>query len=393
MEKKIVFISLIVALLAIASIYVFQTYAVEEQDISYEITLSGDTTVKVPSNTYKDIIYQIKNNNNGTVKYSVGYNGNAIVKAHEDSIDPASGLIEKNSYKNIKLRIENRSEEEAVVELSTLLGFVNGGKLNVPEGTSIVSDLVVDNDIIKNTNNELYFYTEELSRDKIESIEYKTFSDIPNGMNTIDISKEENNSVRLWYTDNNGNNLYEVYIASFTGKIVLDEDASGMFKNITNISEFNLLSIDTSNVINMSSMFSGCVKLEKIDLSSFDTSKVTNMDEMFKDCSSLSVIDLKNFSSDKLLSMNKMFNGCSSLNKIDLRNFEFGKIKVELDEKLEIEKEEEKEIIKYSGVFKEVPNNCEIIIKDCIEYEEFTKNWGNDYTNLITMNNNKCESL
>lgn len=392
MEKKIVFISLIVALLAIASIYVFQTYAVEEQNINYEITLSGDTTVKVPSNTYKDIIYQIKNNNNGTVKYSVGYNGNAIVKAHEDSIDPASGLIEKNSYKNIKLRIENRSEEEATIKLSTLLGFVNGGELNVPEGTSIVSDVVIDNDIIKNTNND-YFYTEELSRDKIESIEYKTFSDIPNGMNTIDISKEENNSVRLWYTDNNGNNLYEVYIASFTGKIVLDEDASGMFKNITNISEFNLLSIDTSNVINMSSMFSGCTKLDKIDLSSFDTSKVTSMDEMFKDCSNLPVIDLKNFSSDKLLSMNKMFNGCISLNKIDLRKFIFENIKIELDEKLEIEKEGEKEIIKFSGVFKDIPNNCEIIIKDCTEYKEFTKNWGNDYTNLITMNNDKCKSL
>lgn len=392
MEKKIVFISLIVALLAIASIYVFQTYAVEEQDISYEITLSGDTTVKVPSNTYKDIIYQIKNTNNGTVKYAVGYNGNAIVKVHEDSINSVSGLIEKNSYKNIKLRIENRSEEETIVELSTLLGFVNGGELNVPEGTSIVSDLVVDNDIIKNTNND-YFYTEELSRDKIESIEYKTFFDIPNGMNTIDISKEENNSIRLWYTDNNGNNLYEVYIASFTGKIVLGEDVSGMFKNITNISSLALLSFDTSNVINMSSMFSGCVKLEKIDLSNFNTSKVTNMDEMFKDCNTISVIDLKNFSSDKLLSMNKMFNGCSSLNKIDLRNFEFGKIKVELDEKLEIEKEEAKEIIKYSGVFKEVPNECEIIIKDCTEYEEFTKNWGNDYTNLITMNNDKCKSL
>ena len=102
MKKKIVFFSIIISIIVIASIYLYRTYAADpiEPSNSYSMILSGDTTVNIPRYSYKDVIYQIKNTTDGTVNYGVGYtttNGNATVKVFTDSQDPATGTMEKNN--------------------------------------------------------------------------------------------------------------------------------------------------------------------------------------------------------------------------------------------------------------------------------------------------------
>lgn len=56
-------------------------------------------------------------------------------------------------------------------------------------------------------------------------------------------------------------------------------------ESITGISDWN-----TANVEDMSGMFSYCSKLKHLDLSGWDTSSVCDMTEMFRDCSSLSTV-------------------------------------------------------------------------------------------------------
>lgn len=147
MKKKIVFISIIISVIVIASIYLYQTYATDPvlSNDSYAITLSGDTTVSVPSFSYKDVIYQIKNTTDGTINYGVGYTsttGESNVYVWSDSTDSSSGTMQKNDYKYVKLRIDNSSNVSDIVTLSTILGYENGGDLIAPNNVTIVSEKI-----------------------------------------------------------------------------------------------------------------------------------------------------------------------------------------------------------------------------------------------------------
>ncbi len=488
MKKKIVFISIIIAIIAIASVFLYNTYATDpvSPNDSYSITLTGDTTVSVPRYSYKDIIYQIKNTNNGTVKYGVGYTsttGNSVVKVFTDSTDPATGTIEANAYKYIKIRIENRTTTADTVSLSTILGYENGGDLPTPSGTTIVTlPVVEDNPIVDNSlvsNGIQYFYINTLPRTNIESIEYKKFSDIPDGATTTDISKNKDGSVLLWYTDGETSGNYKVYIASFSGKIVADTSMEQMFNGCSILTTLDLSSFDTSNVVNMSRMFRSCSLLEELDVSSFNTSSVTNMSYMFDGCSSLKKLDLSNFDNSKassfnyflsgctsleyldvsnfsnksiqgaspgyfeglsnlktlvltnfktdtLTSMRRMFYGCSSLTSLDLSSFNTSKvtdmasmfygcsglISLNLSNfetpvltnatltfnnctsltSIDLRKADFSSVSSKSDAFKNVPNTCEVIVKDCEQYSKFRSLWNTSAFKgtLKTVNNDTC---
>ncbi len=147
MKKKIVFLSIIISIIVISAFFLYSTYATDPvpSNDSYAITLSGDTTVNIPRFSYKDIIYQIKNTTSGTVNYGVGYTsttGNSVVYIWSDSTDPATGTIEQNNYKYVKLRIENNGNDPDTVTLSTILGYENGGELIVPNSVTIVTEKI-----------------------------------------------------------------------------------------------------------------------------------------------------------------------------------------------------------------------------------------------------------
>ena len=117
------------------------------------------------------------------------------------------------------------------------------------------------------------------------------------------------------------------------------KDCSYMFYKSSYVTNIDLSSFNTQNVINMSFMFSVCSNLINIDLSSFNTQNVTNMTGMFGGCSNLTNIDLSSFNTQKVTNMSYMFYECSNLTNIDLKlNKNYGsKIQDEINkEKIKI---------------------------------------------------------
>ena len=115
-------------------------------------------------------------------------------------------------------------------------------------------------------------------------------------------------------------NLTEIDLSSFDTSNVIN--MSGMFSQCNNLTKINLSSLDTSNVINMNCMFFGCNSLTNIDLSSFDTTNVTNMRGMLSQCKNLTNIDLSSFNTQNVADMSFILSGCINLIKLNLSSFD-----------------------------------------------------------------------
>ena len=68
--------------------------------------------------------------------------------------------------------------------------------------------------------------------------------------------------------------------------------AEEMFRELSNIIEFDLFNFDTSSVESMGHKFYECSSLISINLSNFDASNVRIMFNMLQDCNSLISLDL-----------------------------------------------------------------------------------------------------
>ncbi|CCY94081.1 lipoprotein [Firmicutes bacterium CAG:884] len=127
------------------------------------------------------------------------------------------------------------------------------------------------------------------------------------------------NVVNMKYMFAKNNTLISLNLSNFNTINV--ENLEGLFYKCIGISELNLKSFNTSSVTNMSLMFSGCSSITSLDLSNFNTSSVTNMSLMFDDCSSLTSLDLSSFNTSNVTNMSFMFLGCSSLTTLNLCGF------------------------------------------------------------------------
>lgn len=149
MKKKIIIITLIM-IISISIVKLYQTYAISSitgDNDNYTVNLNGDTSVIVPANGNKTVYYKIRNTNNGTVRYGIGYKSiNAVVKVYFDSESSSTGLINKEENKFIKLYFENSSSSSETVYLTTILGYENGGNLIVPNGYNLVTKLYSRNE-------------------------------------------------------------------------------------------------------------------------------------------------------------------------------------------------------------------------------------------------------
>ena len=138
--------------------------------------------------------------------------------------------------------------------------------------------------------------------------------------------------------------------------------------------DYEISTIDTSNVANMSNMFTNCSNLTSLDLSIFNTNNVTNMSYMFSACSSLTSLNLSSFNTSSVTNMSSMFRNCSKLTNLNISNFDFTKV------------------ISYSNIFDNVPSNCEIIVKD-----DTSKEWvlaiRSDFINVKTVVEKEAEMV
>lgn len=182
------------------------------------------------------------------------------------------------------------------------------------------------------------FLNSNISAAQISTINVVKSDKVPTGVgNAIDISRNQNGSVLLYFKTSsekskyNGLDLYDLYIATKNGKVYLTNGAL-LFENMINLKSVDLANMHTDGVIDMSGMFAGCVSLESIDVSNFNTSNVTNMSGMFYitasyfGYSNIKSIDISNFDTSKVTNMSSMFSGMASLTTLDVSNFDTSKV-------------------------------------------------------------------
>ena len=289
----------------------------ELKDESFKYTLLKDNKV-VKTGNLKDAV-----------------NGNTLI-LNTSSLDKGSTSSPKISTFKLYFWIDGNMENNSNMMNKSLVGKIDVG---------------VETNVITNTESSISstskFLNSEVPRQNITTLKVVDNLDIPEGATVVDVSKNNDNTIKMWYNEADANGNYDITIGS-NNTIYANPSSSGLFSNLTNVTSIDLSNLDTSgmtnmtnmfsdntfltnitfgenfntsNVTGMASMFSKCNKLTKLDLSMFDTSNVVGMNTMFWQCSSLKILDLSNFDTSKLENTAHMFSGCSSLTTLNLSGF------------------------------------------------------------------------
>ena len=121
-----------------------------------------------------------------------------------------------------------------------------------------------------------------------------------------------------------------------------------MFQSSTKLNSVTIANdAHSTQQLTCTMMFDGCTGLTTINLNNLVVDKAAGLNYMFQNCTNLTSVELKNFTSYLSCSITGMFKGCTSLQHIDMRNIDFYNVSSQ-----------------YAMAFQNVPNNCEIIVKD-----------------------------
>ena len=183
LSKKTKITILVVTLLILGVTVLYQTFATSstisgDSTNGYTVTLDNSGTVSIPASGSKTVYFKVKNTNNATVKYGVGYSGsNITVKEYSDSDNPSTGTISKGESKFVKLYITNSGTSASTATLTTILGYENGGDLIIPSGYTLVTEKytppVIYNPPVNLVTHITKLYTSATKTPKtVNSIEY-----------------------------------------------------------------------------------------------------------------------------------------------------------------------------------------------------------------------------
>ena len=171
--------------------------------------------------------------------------------------------------------------------------------------------------LINNVSAKNLVFGRSMPKSEIETIYTLDNIDIPEtAIATWDATQEQNGTITAWILDEDNNGLYELYIGTSTGVILLPANSDWFFSNYNNVKNIDTTHLDTSKVTNISYMFRNCNSLIGLDLSNFNTSNVTTMSYMFFKCYNLASLDLSGFDTSKVTYMADMFSGCKSLTSL-----------------------------------------------------------------------------
>ena len=289
----------------------------ELKDESFKYTLLKDNKV-VKTGNLKDAI-----------------NGNTLI-LNTSSLDKGSTSSPKISTFKLYFWIDGNIENNFNMMNKSLVGKIDVG---------------VETNVITNTESNISstskFLNTEVPRQNITTLKVVDNLDIPEGATVVDVSKNNDNTIKMWYNEADANGNYDITIGS-NNTIYANPSSFELFSNLTNVTSIDLSNMDTSgmtnmfnmfsdntsltnitfgdnfntaNVTNMGGMFKNCTILKTIDLSSFDTSNATIMASMFMNCQGLQNLDLKSFNTSNVTNMLYMFYNCSSLTSLDLSSF------------------------------------------------------------------------
>lgn len=205
--------------------------------------------------------------------------------------------------------------------------------------------------MLANQNDGTYLNS-GIAREQIENIRF-VYGEVPNEgvISFFDASEKGNESIWGYYTDTDGNGMYELTFTS-TEPIYTNIDSSFLFYNLNNVktinfenfsttgttkmkaffygcnnlTNLNLNKINTSQVTDMSYLFGSCISLTSLDVSKFDTSQATNMKYMFYMCKALTSLDVTKFNTSQVTNMECMFYGCNLLTSLDVSKFDTSQV-------------------------------------------------------------------
>ena len=149
MNKKKMIITIILTILILFGIYMlYNTFAISTIVINdsnniYDVKVGEGTSISVGKGSNKTIYFHIENVNKGSIKYGVGYNTNTNIEVlvYDDSVDKAIDVIGYGENKFIKLYLNNPTDSDSTVTISTVLGYENGGDLIIPDGITLVEEV------------------------------------------------------------------------------------------------------------------------------------------------------------------------------------------------------------------------------------------------------------
>ena len=143
-------ITIILTILILFGIYMlYNTFAISTIVINdsnniYDVKVGEGTSINVGKGSNKTIYFHIENVNKGSIKYGVGYNTNTNIEVlvYDDSVDKAIDVIGYGENKFIKLYLNNPTDSDSTVTISTVLGYENGGDLIIPDGITLVTEVL-----------------------------------------------------------------------------------------------------------------------------------------------------------------------------------------------------------------------------------------------------------
>ena len=255
------------------------------------------------------------------------------------------------------------------------------GRINV----DIASNVLIESGYV--SSNTSTFLGSEIQRQNISSVSFIDNINVPEGLTTVDVSLNQDNSILMWYTDEDNDGKYDMVIGS--NDTIYASSGYYLFSYLTNATSIDLSNFDTSNVANMSYMFYNCSSLTSLDVTNFDTSKVTNMECMFSSCSSLTSLDVSNFDTSKVTRMDGMFHHCRSLTSLDLSNFDTSNVTTTggnyIDTgmfsdcnkltTIDLRNADFSSVTSYGNMFYNVPTSATIYLKDTEGNRTFMSNF------------------
>ena len=265
----------------------------ELKDESFKYTLLKDNKV-VKTGNLKDAV-----------------NGNTLI-LNTSSLDKGSTSSPKISTFKLYFWLDGNMENNSNMMNKSLVGKIDVG---------------VETNVLTNTESSISstskFLNTEVPRQNIKTLKYVDNLNIPEGATVVDVSKNGDNTIKMWYNEADTNGNYDITIGSNNIIYANPSSTSGLFSNLTNVTSIDLSNMDTSGMTSMRDMFRKDTSLTNITFGdNFNTANVTSMNGVFWDCNSLTSIDLSNFNTSNVTDINNMFAECSSLTALDLSNLD-----------------------------------------------------------------------
>ena len=262
----------------------------ELKDESFKYTLLKDNKV-IKTGNLKDAV-----------------NGNPLI-LNTSSLDKGSTSSPKISTFKLYFWLDGNMENNSNMMNKSLVGKIDVG---------------VETNVLTNTESSISstskFLNTEVPRQNIKTLKYVDNLNIPEGATVVDVSKNGDNTIKMWYNEADANGNYDITIGS-NNIIYANPSGSNLFSNLTNVTSIDLSNMDTSGIVGMNGMFENDKVLTNIVFGdNFNTSNATNMTAMFRGCNNLTELDLRMFDTSNVKSMYNMF-AESGIKNVNLSSF------------------------------------------------------------------------